>query len=202
MPLVPQATGIHRGHLVEEPGNGKMELFPLNLTPPEHGQAQLERLLREIFSVHWDKVDFGILIQGAVFEVKAPHAPTRIGMLDGYLTIEFSSWHFHVCIGEHHGTPGNLVSPELARHRRTGRAELYRRLDSAGRPVNWGLRLLNGQDEQQLTIFLPNPLLDDQGHQQSPPDWDRLDLWDALRLEYLNLKPEALDREADRFVHD
>ena len=121
MSSVPQATGVRRGHLVEEPGNGRMELFPLDLTPPENGQAQLERLLREIFSVHWAQVDFGILIQGAVFEVKAPHPPTRIGMLDGYLTVEFGASHFHVCIGEHRGLPGKMVSPELARHRRTGR---------------------------------------------------------------------------------
>ena len=29
--------------------------------------------------------------------------PTRIGTLDGYITIAFGAPHFHLCIGEHHG---------------------------------------------------------------------------------------------------
>ncbi len=197
----PETTGS-RGQVVQEPGNGTMELFPIDLTPPQQGQARLERLLREIFSHHWHEIIFGTLIQGAVFEVTAPHAPTRVGMLDGYLTVDFGPWHLHICIGEHRGSPGKPVSPELAQHRRTGRAELYRRLDDAGHPISWGLRLLNGRNEQQLTVFLPNPLLDDAAQPQSPPDWDRLALWDALRREYLGLEPETLDRQAERFVHD
>lgn len=198
----PETTGAQRGRLVREPGNGALELFPLDLSPPPAAEALLARLLRRLFSRHWSEISFGSLIQGAVFELRPPHAPERIGMLDGYLTVDFGAWHFHICIGQHRGSPDKPVAADLARHRRTGRAELYRRLDDAGYPVSWGLRLFNGHDEQQLTVFLPNPLLNDAGKPQSPPDWSRLALWDALRREYLGLEPEALDRQAERFAHD
>lgn len=49
----------------------------------------LNRLLKAIFANHWDKIVFGTLIQGAVFEIKASNAPEKIGYLDGYLTIDF-----------------------------------------------------------------------------------------------------------------
>jgi hypothetical protein len=92
-------------------------------------EAALEALLRDLFENHWREITFGPIIQGAAYEFKAPSPPTHIGTFDGYLTIAFGAPHFHICIGEHKGTPGNPASPALARHRRTSRAELYRRLD-------------------------------------------------------------------------
>ena len=115
-------------------------------------RSELEQLLRDLFEQHWDKITFGPLIQGAAWEIRAPHAPTHIGMLDGYLTVAFGISHFHLCIGPHKGPPNNPAPEALARHRRTARAELYRRLDKSGAPVSWGLRLFNGHDEQQTTF--------------------------------------------------
>jgi len=181
---------------VREPGNGTLELFPI---PTD--AATLESVLRTIFEDHWPDVVFGTLIQGAVFEMTADAPPTRIGMLDGYITIEFARGHFHICIGEHHGAPNHPVDPDVARHRRTARAELHRRLDPDGQPISWGLRLFNGHDEQQLTVFLPNPFLDEHA-QPRPPHWPALDLWDELRHTYLGLDPDPVDRTATRFVHD
>src|SRR5262249_43216920 len=72
------------------------------------------------------------------------------------------------------------------RHRRTARAELYRRLDQSRAPVSWGLRLFNGHDEQQATILLPNPFLSpDSDKVLKTPDWSRLELWDRLRPRWL-----------------
>ena len=96
---------------------------------------------------------FGPIIEGAAYEFRAPSLPTHIGTFDGYLTIAFGAPHFHICIGEHKGAPSNPASPALARHRRTLRAELYRRLDCSGAPVSWGLRLFNGEGEQQITVL-------------------------------------------------
>jgi hypothetical protein len=70
-------------------------------------EASLEALLRELFCEHWREITFGPLIQGAAWEMRAPHAPTYFGMLDGYLTVAFGVSHFHLCIG--------LTAP---RHRR------------------------------------------------------------------------------------
>jgi hypothetical protein len=175
-----------------------MDVFALPTDP-----ASLEALLRELFERHWQEITFGPIIQGAAWEMKAPAAPTHVGMLDGYITIAFGGPHFHLCIGEHKGTPMHPVSERLAQHRRTSRAEMYRQLDNTGAPVSWGIRLFNGKDEQQITILLPNPFLSpDNDAVLKTPDWSRLVLWDHLRLRWLGLsEPDPRDRSAQRFAH-
>lgn len=165
--------------------------------------ATLEAILRDLFENHWREITFGPLIQGAAWEMRAAQAPSYVGMLDGYLTIAFGAPHFHLCIGEHNGTPASPVSPELARHRRTSRAELYRRLGPQGAPVSWGLRLFNGKGDQQITVLLPNPFLDrDTDTVRRTPDWSLLGLWDALRARWLRLsEPDPIDRSGKGFAH-
>jgi hypothetical protein len=167
-------------------------------------EASLEALLRELFCQHWREITFGPLIQGAAWEMRAPHAPTYFGMLDGYLTVAFGVSHFHLCIGSHCGTEASPASPALARHRRTSRAELYRRLDASGAPVSWGLRLFNGEGEQQLTVLLPNPFLAPDTDKILPvADWSRLALWDRLRARWLGLvEPDSVDRSGFGFSHN
>ena len=173
---------------------GTVETFALPVDEPT-----LLAVLREVFESYWRTIRFGILIQGAVFEIRALRAP-HIGMLDGYVTIDLGASHFHICIGEHRGDPGRPVTEELARHRRCHRAELYRVLHDDA-PVSWGLRLFNGADEQQLTVMLPNPFLDDEQQPLATPDWDRLDCWDQLRANHLGLTRDPRDRTAPRFHH-
>jgi hypothetical protein len=57
-------------------------------------------------------------------------------MLVGNLTVAFGHSNFHICIGPHKGTSCEPVSEALAAHRRTSRAELYRRLDRSGAPIS------------------------------------------------------------------
>lgn len=73
---------------------------PLDVFSLPTDSASLEELLRDLFENHWQEITFGILIQGAAWEMKTDKPPTRIGMLDGYLTVAFGVPHFHVCIGE------------------------------------------------------------------------------------------------------
>jgi len=183
---------------VKDPDGATVEVFAL---PTD--EASLEALLREVFEQHWDKITFGPLIQGAAWEIRAPHAPTHIGMLDGYLTVAFGISHFHLCIGPHKGPPNDPAPEALARHRRTARAELYRRLDRSGAPASWGLRLFNGAGEQQLTILLPNPFLSAEGDKLAQePDWSRLALWDDLRARWTgSAGPDPFDRSGMRFTH-
>jgi hypothetical protein len=181
--------------VVEEEGMGLLEIFPLSTE-----EADLLALFTEIFTEHWQHVRFGTLIQGSVFEVAAPNAPHKISMLDGYLTVDFGSWHFHLCIGPHRGSTRHPVPTGLALHRRTARAELYR-IVADGAPVSWGLRLFNGAGEQQITVMLPNPFLSDHGILRKP-DWNRLLLWDRLRARYLHLtEADPRDRSAKAFIH-
>jgi hypothetical protein len=165
--------------------------------------ASLEALLRELFEQHWQDITFGPIIQGAAWEMRASGPPATIKMFDGYLTVTFGVPHFHLCIGEHKGPHNNRVSPELAHHRRTGRAELYRRLNGKGTPISWGLRLFNGKGEQQITVLLPNPFLERETDKiLKVPDWSRLALWDKLRRTRLGLAdPDPFDRSGKGFRH-
>lgn len=181
--------------VVEEEGMGALEIFPLSIE-----ESMLRALLTDVFTEHWNSIRFGTLIQGAVFEIAAPNAPHKISMMDGYMTVDFGAWHFHLCIGEHRGSPGHPVSPELALHRRTSRAEMYR-IVNGGAPSSWGLRLFNGAGEQQITVMLPNPFLSEESGLLKEPDWTRLAVWDGLRSRYLGLQTDPRDRSAKAFVH-
>ena len=161
--------------------------------PGKLDEQTLLDVFRDCFD-EWEHIHVGPVIQGALWEVRPPRRPC-IGMLDGYATFDFGDWHAHVCIGEHKG-----AAPELAAIRRTGKAELYRML-SDGKPASWGFRCYNGAGEQQVTILLPHPYLTDEQQVTREPDWGRLRLWDRLRLKYLGLGPDSLDRSLTEFQH-
>lgn len=189
--MQPAATIEH------EPGVGLVERFPIATD-----EATLHRLFVDLFENHWRDIVFGSLVQGAVFEIHAPNAPTRIVLNDGYLTVNFGAWHFHLCIGAHKGSSRNPTEEALARWRRCTRAEFFRiHAEEVGGPTSWGLRFFNGRDEQQMTVFLPNPFLGPDDRVEKTPDWSRLALWDRLRTTYLGLGPDPKDRAAKRFWH-
>ncbi|MDB5697983.1 MAG: hypothetical protein JWN69_787 [Alphaproteobacteria bacterium] len=181
--------------VVDEEGMGSLEIFPLSTE-----ESTLRALLTDVFTEHWANIRFGTLIQGAVFEIAAPNAPKKISMMDGYMTVDFGAWHFHLCIGQHCGNEGHPVSSKLAQHRRTARAEMYR-IVNGGSPTSWGLRLYNGAGEQQITVMLPNPFLSEETGLLSTPDWTQLAVWDRLRSRYLGLECDPRDRSAKAFVH-
>jgi hypothetical protein len=174
---------------VTEPDGRATELFDL---PPD--EATLLRLFKLLFEKHASEIVFGPCIQGAVFEIHVDQ-PAELTMLDGYLTVDLGTWHFHLCIGEHRATTGAPCPLELARHRQVKRAALFRTRGRSCVPVSWGLRLWNGQDEQMITVFFPNPYLDAKGNRLRQPDWSRLELWDLVRREFLGLEADPSDRE-------
>ena len=55
--------------IADEPGNGLVEIFPL---PTD--EDVLLRLLEKVFE-SWETVQFGPIVQGAAYEIKAPCAP-------------------------------------------------------------------------------------------------------------------------------
>ena len=183
-------------HRLTEPDGTVVEQFVL---PDDH--ASLEELLRDLFQNHWREITFGPVIEGAAWEFTAPGAPTTLGMLDGYLTVAFGTSHFHLCIGPTQGIGAKKTPAHLAEHRKTSRAVLFRSLDPDGVPKSWGLRLWNGAGEQQLTVYLPNPLLTPDGQPAKTPDWSRLALWDALRKRWTGAAPDPRDRTAKYFRH-
>lgn len=174
----------------------RSEVFPL---PTD--ENFLYALLKDIFETYWAEIVFGPIIEGAAFEFRCLGPPAKIALFDGYLTVDFGGPHFHLCIGETKGSPADPTPPAQQIHRRTGRAEFFRGLDPAGRPVTWGLSLTNGAEEQQCTIFFPNPLLTAEGQIAAKPDWSRLTMWETLQRRYLQREPDARDRSAERFYH-
>ncbi|MFQ6031112.1 MAG: hypothetical protein ACE5Q6_26920 [Dehalococcoidia bacterium] len=179
---------IPRGEIVEE-CDAMFEVFDL---PTDEGT--LLAILKDCFE-EWEHIHIGPLIPGAIWEIRPPHKPS-ITMRDGYATVDFQDWHFHICIGEHKG-----AHPEIAKLRRTGRVELYRRLSRDEQPTSWRLRFLNGAGDQQITFMLPSPLLTDDLQIMEEPDWARLALWDRLRRRYLGIGSDHLDRTARRLSH-
>ena len=182
--------------VVESVDGSQLEIFPL---PTD--EDFLRTLLVEVFEAYWDRIVFGPMIQGAAFEIRCPSAPTKIGFLDGYLTVFFGRTHFHLCIGAHRGSKESPTPAALRTHRRTASAAFFRGLDSRGAPINWGLRLVNGAGEEQITVFFPNPFLSDDDEILKTPDWSRLAVWEALLRRYLGREPDGRDRLATGFAH-
>jgi hypothetical protein len=139
----------------------------------------VQRLLTEIFTRHWSEVSAGPIIEGAAYEIRFT-APPTVTMLDGYMTVDVGAWHFHLCVGEHRGTP----SAELARLRRVGRAAFFRTQGGSCAPGSWGLRLWNGRGEQMITVFFPSPWFDDDMRRLARPRLEKLQLWEELRRRY------------------
>jgi hypothetical protein len=150
-------------------------------------EENLDGLIRTIFEDHWNQVDFGPCIQGAVFELRFAVKP-RVSFLDGYFTIGEPGeghWHFHLCTGVHKGTKARPTPAELGAWRRCARVAFYRDRDPTGRPSSWGLRLWNGRDEQMMTVFFPNPWLNElRTKMVKEADWSRLALWMDLRARF------------------
>jgi hypothetical protein len=173
---------------------------PVDLFPLPVDEASLDEMLRDLFEHHWRDITFGPLIPGAAWEMRAERAPTRISLNDGYLTVAFGAPHFHLCIGETKGPAARPTPADAARHRRTARAELYRRFGRTSLPMSWGMRLFNGAGEQQITVILPNPFLDAEREKiVEEPDWSRLALWDALRARWFGWgDADPVDRSQSR----
>lgn len=77
----------------------------------------------------------------------------------------------------------------------------FQRLWIDGAPRSWMFRMFNGDGEQQITVLLPNPFLDDDMQPYPEPHWDRLRWWDDLRARHLGLGPDPADRLGTEFVH-
>ena len=144
------------------------------------------RLLRDLFTDHWADIAFGPIVDGAAWEIRLTAAPA-LSMLDGYLTVDTGSWHFHLCVGDHRAG-GNA---DLARARRVGRAAFFRTDGGSCVPTSWGLRLWNGRGEQMITIFFPSPFYDHVTEaRRREPDWTQTTLWETLRTRWT--APRAL----------
>ena len=135
--------------------------------------------MTEVFREHWAAIFAGPVIEGAAYEIRFV-APPAVSMLDGYLTVDTGAWHFHLCVGAHRGA----ATPEQARVRRAARAAFFHTDGGTCVPGAWGLRLWNGRGEQMITVFFPNPWLDDAGDRVREPCWERTALWEELRRRY------------------
>jgi len=153
--------------------------------------AAMKDLVDEVFVQNWKHIVVGPCIEGAVFEIVFKASP-KVGISDGYLTVDLGPWHFHLCISTHKGT----ASEELQRMRPVAKIGFFERRGkgcAGGR--SWGLRMWNGYGEQMTTVFLPNPRLTDEMQLLKEADWNRLQLYYRLREKFLG-EPMPADFEA------
>jgi len=162
-------------HTVEQGADGSVTTFDEVSVEGD----RVERLLIELFTKHWRDIFAGPVIEGAAYEIRFTIAPV-VSMLDGYLTVDLGPWHFHLCVNDHRGSP----APEQARLRRVARAAFFHTDGGSCVPGSWGLRLWNGHGEQMITVYFPNPWLDDAAERLREPRWDKLALWEELRARY------------------
>ena len=174
-------TPAPSGEIVEECG-ARFEVFAL---PTD--EATLLAILNDCFK-EWEHIHIGPLIPGAIWEIRPPSQPS-ISLRNGYATVDFQDWHFHIHIGERRGE-----SPEIAALRRTSRVELYRRLNREGKPAWWRLRFLNGAGDQQITFMLPSPSANGEQPAEDEPHCGHLTLWDRLRQRCLGTGAGQIDR--------
>lgn len=151
---------------------------------------KMEKLFRDLYENQWNKLRFGPCVQGAVFELVLTEKP-KVTMLDGYLTVNAGPWHFHLCVGQYEAKMTHMEVnrdhiEEDARQKRVAKAAFVKTLDGSCTPRSWGLRFWNGLNEQMISIFLPNPYLNEKLQRQKDPDWSKLELWENLRKEFLN----------------
>jgi len=162
-------------HTVEQGADGSVTTFDEVSVDGD----RVERLLTELFTKHWRDIFAGPVIEGAAYEIRFTAAPV-VSILDGYLTVDLGPWHFHLCANDHRGAP----TPEQARLRRVTRAAFFHTDGGSCVPGSWGLRLWNGHGEQMITVYFPNPWLDDTAERLREPRWDKLALWEELRARY------------------
>ncbi|MEM9097287.1 MAG: hypothetical protein AAGC79_02085 [Pseudomonadota bacterium] len=163
-------------------------------------EAFLEPFLREVFQDHWEGIRFGPIIEGAAYEWKCPTAPEKISLLDGYLTVMFGNGgHFHLCIGENRGTEAFPTPPELMARRKPSKAQMFRGFGGDGCPTTWGFEMWNGEGEPMISIFFPNPFIEDDDSLSETPDFSRLATWRAISKRWLGRDQEVLDEQGQGF---
>jgi hypothetical protein len=163
-------------------------------------EAFLCTLFTDLFGNYYDKLCWGPMLVGAAYELKAPGKPKSIELKDGFLTVHWGDkGHFHLCIGAITIPAGRPNAAEMIAHRRPSRVELFRGLDRDGYPHSWGLRMFNGKDEPQITIFFPNPYVTNYDEVTNDPDWSRIEVWEALLSRYTGNALDGLDRQGRGF---
>jgi hypothetical protein len=133
----------------------------------------------------------GHLEQGSVLELEFHEAPKKCVLYDGYLTVITRDWHFHLCIEETLGGPNAETSIEVRQQRLISKGAFYRRINPEGEPRSWGIQFWNGAGEKAMTIFLPNPYVEDENLlPEGKADFRKLNFYQELRDVYvLGKKP-------------
>jgi hypothetical protein len=124
----------------------------------------------------WSNFSFGPLTPNVAYEVRAPNKALWIKNFEGWLMIQFGSWHMHFCTG-------------TGKKECTASVELYRSMTRTFTPQGWGLRFASGDGTYGMYVFLPHPWYEGD-NRLANPDWSHLNMWYYLRRTYLGLDAE------------
>ncbi len=140
-----------------------------------------------LFQENWHQVGLGHIEQGSVLELEFHAAPKKCVLYDGYLTVIAQDWHFHLCIEETLGGPNSETPLEVRQQRLISKGAFYRRINPEGEPHSWGIQFWNGAGEKVMTIFLPNPYIEDENLlPDGKANFSKLDLYNELREIYVS----------------
>lgn len=141
-------------------------------------EEKLVTLFKELFLTHWKGLVFGPCIDGAVFEITLKDAPKDVTYSTAYLTVDTGPWHFHLCLGKPKTDPLGLYE-----RRTVAKISFFESKNKSCVPASYGLRLWNGAGDQMITVFFPNPYLNEFQKIQKP-DWSKLALWKEIKEKY------------------
>ena len=163
----------------------------------------LSSLTYTLFQQNWQQVGVGHIVQGGVLELEFNAAPKICILYDGYLTVVTEGWHLHLCIEANLGGPHCKTPLELRQQRKVSRAAFYRRFNAEGKPRSWGIDLWNGAGENLMTIFLPNPYVEEENLlPEGKTNLKKLPLYQELREIYvLGEKPIPFDKNLLKYPY-
>lgn len=163
----------------------------------------LSPLLYTLFQQNWQQVGVGHIVQGGVLELEFTAAPKICILYDGYLTVVTEGWHLHLCIEANLGGPHCKTPLELRQQRQVNRAAFYRRFNAEGNPRSWGIDFWNGAGENLMTIFLPNPYVEEENLlPEGKPNLAKLELYQELREIYvLGKKPTPFTKNPLKYPY-
>ena len=173
----------------------EVECFPVQLD-----EAVLKQLISDIYQQYWDRIHFGTLIQGAVWEIAVDQPPVRIGMLDG-ISRSIRPLARSPCIG---GTKEPRRGRSIRRSRQAAPYVTCRILSAAqGR---WGTEFMGLPDVQRFRRsaddrVLPESVSRPRAEDSASSRLVGLDMWDDLRRRYAGYEPDPSDRLSTGFVH-
>jgi len=145
--------------LLRSNGTLERQTWPLSTKPND-----LAQLLTELFTQHWQAIEFGPLVAGANYCWRCPGAAKSIELTGSYFNASFSDGQFlQICIAGNRSTLIEQQRPEAP-----SQALLFKNFDSSERLVSCGFEIYNNAFEPMISIRFISQSVANNTHASSP----------------------------------